>query len=77
MKLPDSFSRYDIKRPVRVQPHGGNRLGSGRKGNWPNQYYPLRKLQLPDELAQAIIEARDAHVDVSVLIEAIKNIGIR
>ena len=74
MKLPDSFARYDIKRPIRVQPHGGNRLGSGRKGNWPNQYYPLRKVQLPDELAQAIVEARDAHVDIADMISVLKEL---
>ena len=70
----DKFSKYDIKRPIYIQPHGGARTGSGRKHGWDKSSYPLQKIMLPPKLVAAIISARKTGVDEETMVTVIKNL---
>ena len=70
----DKFAKYDIQRPVYIQPHGGKRFGSGRKPGWNKTSYPLQKVMLPPSLATAIISARNKNVDEETMTVVIKNL---
>ena len=70
----DSFAKYDIQRPVYVKPHGGKRIGSGRKHGWNKTSYPLRKVMLPPKLVEAIVEARNKNVNEADMVQVLKEL---
>ena len=70
----DSFAKYDIQRPIYIAPHGGHRIGSGRKHGWNKASYPLRKVMLPSKLVEVIVQARNKNVNEDVMIKALKNL---